>query len=223
MRIAALSDTHGKHRQVDVPDADVLIFAGDLMTGGWGRSEVLDFGNWFSDLPHKTKVLVAGNHDRLFETNPTWCIQCFSGNVIYLHDCYTVIDGKKFYGSPVQPWFHDWAFNVPRGPAIKEYWDRIPDDTDVLITHGPPLGLLDKVVSSLHYLYDEYEHLGCEELRYAVERIRPDHHIFGHIHGGYGYARLKYESPDNQYTALHNVAICNEAYNAVNPVTVLDI
>ena len=85
----------------------------------------------------------------------------------------------RIWGSPQQPRFLDWAFNVDRGPAIREYWDMIPLETDILITHGPPFGTLDKIAPS-------GEHLGCEELAIAAQRVRPKLHVFGHIHSGHG-------------------------------------
>lgn len=222
MRIVAFSDTHGYHRETNLPDGDVLVFAGDLMTNGWKKAEVLDFADWFNSQPHEHKIVIAGNHDRLFETNPTWCIDRFNLGVSYLRDEPVEIDSVKFYGSPVQPWFYDWAFNVPRGAAIREYWDRIPLDTDVLITHGPPYGVLDQIVPNVdplinnRYIHSPAEHLGCEELTKAIERVKPKVHIFGHIHGSAG-TTLKHP------TAFYNVAICDEDYVPVNEPHVIEI
>src|ERR1700722_2905947 len=145
MKIVALSDTHAEHREVTVPDGDVLIFAGDFMTCGRRYAEVQSFGKWFSEQPHKHKILVAGNHDRLMQRDLKLCLSEFK-DVHYLQDSNVVIDGIKFYGSPWQPWFYDWAFNVNRGPDIKKYWDKIQSNTDVLITHGPPYGILDQSI-----------------------------------------------------------------------------
>lgn len=140
MKIVAFSDTHGHHRSVSIPECDLVIFAGDLMTSGYKHFEVKDFGQWFSDLPAKHKILIAGNHDRLFETDKNYCLSKFSSEVTYLEDFYTVIDGLKIWGSPYTPFFYNWAFNRHRGEAIKHHWDLIPHDTDVLVTHGPPYG-----------------------------------------------------------------------------------
>ena len=221
LKIIALSDTHTFHRKVTVPDGDVLVYAGDLMGSGYNCREVIDFGDWFSNLSHPTKLLVAGNHDRLFESNLRDCLFCFTG-IKYLEDSETIIDGVKFYGSPWQPEFYSWAFNVPRGTEIKKYWDKIPSDTDVLITHGPPWGILDQCwpigpVAPRGMIHMPTEHLGCEELdKQVVERIKPKVHIFGHIHGGYG----NYE---NKVTRFYNVAICDEQYNPANPVTIIEV
>jgi Icc-related predicted phosphoesterase len=219
LSIAAFSDTHTYHRSVKLPDADVLVFAGDLMGSGYRHSEVKDFGEWFSAQPHNDKILVAGNHDRMFESDISYCLSKFDRGVIYLQDSGVDIAGFKFYGSPIQPWFYDWAFNVHRGPKIKEYWDNIPADTDVLITHGPPHGILDKMVPLTEPYFGAYDHLGCRDLMDAVEKIRPRVHIFGHIHGGYGHTNLY----GTNGTEFYNAAICNEAYEPVNKPWLIEI
>lgn len=210
MRIVALSDTHAHHGRVTVPDGDVFVFAGDLMTCGRRWEEVVSFGQWFSSQPHQHKILVAGNHDRLFESRLGVCLSEFS-NVTYLQDSRTEIEGVKFWGSPYQPEFYNWAFNVRRGQAIKKHWDLIPQDTDVLITHGPPYGILDQMAPGGQWGTD---HLGCEELSKQFARISPRVHIFGHIHGSYGVYK--------DGISFYNVAICDEEYRPVNPVTVID-
>ena len=204
MKIVAFSDTHAQHRDVTLPDGDVLVFSGDLMGSGYKHNEVKDFAEWWNNHPHRVKILVAGNHDRMFESDLGYCLNKFN-NTVYLHDREIIEDGIKFWGSPVQPWFYDWAFNVHRGAPIKKHWDKIPDGTDVLITHGPPYGILDQMVAG-QYATD---HVGCEELILAVNRVKPRVHIFGHIHGSYGVT----ETPD---TNFHNVAICDEQYNPEN-------
>lgn len=208
MKIAAFSDTHGWHKGLLVPDADLAVFAGDFMTSGYKHSEVKSFGKWFSNLPHKFKILVAGNHDRMMEFDRNYCLSKFSSEVIYLEDSYMLIDGLKIWGSPWTPWFYDWAFNARRGEQIKQHWDLIPADTDVLITHGPPYGIGD-------YLGEQWKvpdrHVGCETLSEALLNLKPKVHIFGHIHAGYGV-----------YGNRFNVSICNEGYRPVNPVTVIE-
>jgi hypothetical protein len=114
----------------------------------------------------------------MFERHPGAAKELLS-NAIYLENSGTERLGLKFWGSPVQPEFNNWAFNVARGAAIRRYWQIIPEGTDVLVTHGPPFGVLDKSLSST-------PHLGCEELAKAIEQIRPRLNIFGHIHGGHG-------------------------------------
>ena len=211
MKIVAFSDTHAHHREVTLPDGDVLVFGGDLMTCGRKMNEVIGFADWFMKQPHEYKILIAGNHDRLFESQQRLCLDEFltresnppGREFHYLRDSGCEIEGIKFWGSPYQPWFYDWAFNVHRGPAIKKYWDKIPEGTDVLITHGPPKGYGDQTIGW------GGDRVGCEELSIAVQVIRPRVHIFGHIHNGYGV----YETPN---TNFHNVSICNEEYEAVH-------
>jgi Icc-related predicted phosphoesterase len=104
---------------------------------------IKDFDDWLGTLPHKHKIVICGNHDLCFEDNPKEARKLMK-NAHYLEDETIEIEGLKFYGSPWQPEFHNWAFNLNRGEEIKKKWDLIPNDTDVLITHGPPYGILDK-------------------------------------------------------------------------------
>jgi Icc-related predicted phosphoesterase len=201
MRLVALSDTHSFHSKVTVPDGDVLIFAGDFMTHGFSYGEVFSFRDWFRSQPHKHKILIAGNHDRLMELH-TNLIEEFK-DWHYLCDSGTTIEGVTFWGSPYTPWFNNWAFNEHN---MRRHWDLIPKDTDVLITHGPAYGIRD---------YLNHEHLGDLCLIEAIYRIRPKHHMFGHIHNGFGH----HEESGMQF---HNVSICDETYKPVNPCTVID-
>ena len=178
-RIVAISDTHEKHGQIRVPEGDILVCAGDITING-KPAAVSEFNAWFAAQPHRHKLLIAGNHDFLFEKDNDYARSLISPGIIYLENSGCEIMGLKFWGSPVTPWFFDWAFNKQRGEEIRRFWDEIPADTDVLVTHGPPFGILDKNAGG--------ENTGCEELRYALERIRPRLHIFGHIHEGYGIA-----------------------------------
>lgn len=175
--IVAISDTHGMYEQVDVPDGDILIHAGDI-TGQGTYENLEEFNAWLGGLPHKHKVVIAGNHDWCFEWDQDRCRDILS-NGLYLQDEQTEIEGLKIYGSPWQPAFYDWAFNLPRGPALVEKWSEIPEGLDVLITHGPPHGILDQTRKELR-------NVGCQDLLDAVLDKLPRHHIFGHIHEGYG-------------------------------------
>jgi predicted phosphodiesterase len=205
MRIVAISDTHCMHDRVDVPDGDVLVHAGDFCMSG-KASQVRAFADWFEAQPHRHKIVIAGNHDRSLELDPDLARMMFR-RATYLFDTETEIDGIKFYGSPWQPWFLNWAFNLRRGEPLREKWALIPLDVDVLITHGPPWGVLDVA-------YDN-EHVGCEELTMAISRNQPKLHIFGHIHEGYGTHR---EGP-----TLHvNASTCTLAYAPTNPPIVID-
>ncbi len=127
--------------------------------------EIEEFNQWFSSLPHKHKIFVAGNHDWLFETNNSYARSLLNKNIIYLQDSSIEIEGLKIYGSPWQPRFFDWAFNLMRGAELAEKWKMIPDDTDIFITHGPPNGILDAVPREYFV-----ENTGCEELIKKVRR-----------------------------------------------------
>lgn len=238
LKIVALSDTHGHHREVTVPAGDVLVYAGDFMTCGRKFSEVVDFANWFIHQPHKHKVLIAGNHDIFMEHSEPTCLAQFHNQLDYnrfqfhyLRDSGCEIEGFKFWGSPYQPRFFNWAFNCDRGADIKRHWDLIPNDTDVLITHGPPDGILDQAwpdhaVTDLQKYTERIlspsMHCGCEELRKAVDHISPKAHIFGHIHGSYGHDKsLEYYAP--KVTHFYNVSIVNEQYNPVNEPQVFEL
>jgi predicted phosphohydrolase len=209
MRIVCMSDTHLAHlrERIDVPDGDLLIHAGDGTWKGTPR-EIDEFLGWLGSLPHPHKVLVAGNHDCLFEKRPADARARVPMSVRYLEDGSTVVGGLKIYGSPWQPEFLEWAFNLPRGPRLREKWDLIPTDTDILVTHGPPEGILDETPSG--------EPVGCRDLRRAVERVRPKLHVFGHIHHAYG---TKVVGP----TRFVNASVCDEAYRAANAPVVVDL
>ena len=179
MKICIISDTHTKHKFVDLKniEADVIIHCGD-MTGNGGIQAIQEFMNWFSNLEQfKYKICIAGNHDWLFERANIRAREVVPENVIYLEDEEIVIDNIKFYGTPVQKIFCNWAFNRHES-KLAQHWAAIPDDTDVLITHSPPYGIGDYVSDG---------HQGSPSLYMEiVKRIKPKIHCFGHIHEGYG-------------------------------------
>ncbi|MCY7348663.1 MAG: hypothetical protein LH614_20935, partial [Pyrinomonadaceae bacterium] len=129
-------------------------------------------------------------------------------SIHYLQDSFVEIENLKIYGSPWQPRFFDWAFNLMRGAELARKWKLIPDKVDILITHGPPFGILDEVPRQYFI-----ENTGCEELRKRVEEVRPKLHIFGHIHCGYG-------ETEKFGVKFINAANCDESYAPVNaPIT----
>jgi len=205
MRIICISDTH--NREISVPDGNLLIHAGDATMRGTVE-EITEFNSWFSALPHKHKIFIAGNHDWLFETQPASAQKLLDGDIIYLQDSGTNIEGFHIYGSPWQPRFYDWAFNLNRGSEMAEKWELIPAQTDILITHGPPSGILDLTMQG--------DHAGCEELIKKVEEIRPRVHIFGHIHEDYGIL-------EQSGTRFVNASNCDEGYRLINPPIVIDL
>lgn len=178
MKITTLSDTHGLHHKLELPGGDVLIHAGDVCNRGT-EIEMLNFINWFSNQNYTYKIFIAGNHDFYFEYEQNTTIKSLlPENVFYLNDSGITIEGISFWGSPITPEFHNMAFNRKRGVDIENHWDLIPLDTDVLITHGPPFGILDKTFQNLN--------VGCTYLLTKIEEIKPYYHIFGHIHEDFG-------------------------------------
>lgn len=208
MQIVAISDTHGKHRDLKISDGDILIHAGDVTRGGT-REQVIDFLEWFALQKHTYKIFIAGNHDFSFEQADTDEIsRLIPDGVIYLNDSSVVINGFKFWGSPITPWFNNWAFNRNRGAEIKNYWDLIPNDTAVLITHGPPFGILDETVYG--------KRTGCEELLLRVYQVKPKFHIFGHIHEEYG------DFSKGEIIFI-NASVLDDWYEMKNKPVVLDL
>lgn len=214
MKIVCLSDTHNCNGQIAVPDGDILIHAGDATITGTS-AEIILFNEWFANLPHKYKIFVAGNHDWLFETDNNFARKLLDDSIIYLQDSFTKIENLKIYGSPWQPRFFDWAFNLNRGAELAEKWNLIPDEVDILITHGPPHGILDEVPRKYFI-----ENTGCEELRKRIEEIaglkKLKLHVFGHIHGGYGRA-------ENFGVKFINASNCDESYAPTQPPIVIEI
>ncbi len=207
MRIVLISDTHNLHNTLSLPEGDLLIHAGDFSGQGLQR-EVMAFLDWFGRQPHPHKVLIAGNHDFLAEKNPELFESLIPEGVTYLNDSGTEIEGLKIWGSPVQPWFHDWAFNRQRGAEIAQHWELIPQDTDILITHGPPFGILDKV--------ERGPNVGCEELIKKVESVQPMLHVFGHIHEQHGELQ-------QGKTKFVNASVVNHRYLVVWDATIVEL
>jgi Icc-related predicted phosphoesterase len=235
MRIVCISDTHSLHENMrhTLPEGDVLIHAGDCTNKGSQR-DVEEFVHWYMNIQsYDTKIFIAGNHDFAFENyryphhkgDYDWYYNLMNeenlsqSDVVYLEDKQCIIDSPefsrpiKFWGSPWQPEFYNWAFNLPRlGDELKKYWDMIPDDTDVLITHGPPNEARDFVSN----WRQGDVNVGCELLRHRVDQIKPLVHIFGHIHGAYGAAYIK-------DTLFVNASICTEQYVPSNKPIVVDL
>ncbi len=178
VKLIAFSDTHMLHKQVEIPDGDILIFAGDMSVCRTVQ-DVAGFNAFLKTLPHRHKIVIGGNHDHLLAKTPELGRELLQ-DAIYLQDDAVIIEGIKFYGSPWQPTFNTGAcdaFALPRGKAMQEQWALIPEDTDILITHVPPCGIMDEDGGVSH---------GCCDLLETVQRIRPRFHIFGHIHNHSG-------------------------------------
>ena len=202
-----ISDTHGKHEHLTskaynniLGSGDVLVHAGDCTNVG-KVGEIKDFLDWFSNTDYTHKIFIAGNHDFGFELVHDIAPEYKEKGVHYLFDSKVVIDGVKFYGSPWQPEFYDWAFNLPRGEKLAEKWALIHGDTDVLITHGPAYQMLDWLPSGLH--------VGCQDLFHRIMEVQPKIHVCGHIHCAYGQKNF------NEVEFL-NAAVLNERYQYEN-------
>jgi len=182
MKIICISDTHNLQKDLKIPDGDILIHAGDMTCVG-GIDEIKEFNQWLGTLPHRHKIVIAGNHDLYLELVPS-STNLFITNAIYLNDSGIEIEGLKIWGSPISPNYQDWAFNRERGEAIRKHWEMIPKDTDILITHCPPFGILD--------FNDKGKHEGCKDLLEMVQqKIKPNLHVFGHLHDAYGQIQIE--------------------------------
>lgn len=207
MKIVTISDTHNKHKNIYIPEGDVILHAGDA-TGLGERKEIANFIKWYGSLPHTYKIMIAGNHDWGFDSARAKEYEdfCEEHGVIYLNDSECVItdfntgEDIKIWGSPVQPEFCDWAFNRARSKPesrdfgnqggynhhdfIGTHWDMIPKDIDILITHGPPHGFLDQV--KMLGSPNLGQNVGCELLSEKILEVKPKLHVFGHIHESRG-------------------------------------
>ncbi len=205
MKIICISDTHNKHREMDIPKGDVIVHAGDFTEAGT-KSETIDFLSWFSALPHSYKILVGGNHDFYMEKHSDNLDQIIPGNIIYLIDSGVEIENFSFWGSPYTPGNGAWAFNEKPGKDMLIHWDKIPENTDFLITHSPPYRILDEL--------DDKRHIGCQKLAKRVQQLKLPHHIFGHNHNDYGIVRTR-------ETIFVNAASLDNRYRLINAPLVI--
>ena len=206
MKIVCISDSHRKHDELILPEGDMILHAGDFTSRG-RYIEGEEFLEWYSQLPYKYKVFIAGNHDFFVERNPEVFRKMIPDNCIYLEDSGTEIEGIKIWGSPITPWFFDWAFNRHRGSEIRPHWNKIPLDTDILITHGPPHNILDRTAAGVK--------AGCEDLSARIAEVKPDLHLFGHIHEAYGDRTIG-------NTTYINASVLNLKYQQVNAPVVFE-
>ena len=231
-----MSDLHNKHKRLDPPPGDILVYAGDFSSYGY-KHEVESFISWLKKNVDKYSlgiVFVAGNHDRSFDPERwreyedhdlfatyvevekiSWVkdqLARLEGTKIhYLENSAIELDGLKIWGSPYSPSYNRkrWAFNADRGPEIAAIWEKIPMDTDVVITHSP-------VAYKLDFTIMDKEYVGCADLRTRLERIKPKLHVCGHIHEGYDVE----ETPDTIYV---NASTCNVWYEPTNPPIIITL
>lgn len=235
MKIAVFSDTHTKHKQLQLPECDIAIFAGDFTSVGH-KHEVESFLNWYGkQYQCKQKVFIAGNHDKsfdkkffhsfedhdLFKENehlgkPGWLVDMLDRariifNIQYLENSSVILEGLKIWGSPITPSFYRqyWAFNADRNEEIQSYWNSIPKDANIIVTHGPVHGKLD-------YIPETSDYVGCVDLKAKIEEINPVMFICGHIHSGRGI----YNTDKTLYV---NASILDNGYNQQGDPMVFNI
>jgi len=212
-KITIISDTHGKHEHLTskrmgdiLGSGDILVHCGDVSNMG-RPNEIKDFLDWFSNTPFEHKIFIAGNHDFGFEIVNTIAPEYIEKGVHYLFDSSVEIDEIKFYGSPWQPEFYNWAFNLKRGEKLAKKWALIPGNTDILITHGPAFRMLDHTISG--------QMVGCEDLFNRIMEVKPKLHCCGHIHWAYGQKSFN----DVEFV---NAAVLNERYEYENkPIKII--
>lgn len=209
MIVDCLSDLHGFYPKLE--GGDLLIIAGDL-TARDSCDEHEHFKEWVLNQNYTRKILIAGNHDGHIEKCE---LPRYDDGIDYLQDSGTEFEGLKIWGSPWTPPFCNWHFMLPPN-KIKKKWDLIPDDVDILVTHGPPYGILDHVEISSRG--DEFKHAGCKHLRDTLDRIKPKLHVFGHIHecGGQQMILKRPGIGDENNTICVNASIMDEHYKPVN-------
>eukprot|EP00930_Biecheleria_cincta_P002236 TRINITY_DN103262_c0_g1_i1.p1 TRINITY_DN103262_c0_g1~~TRINITY_DN103262_c0_g1_i1.p1 ORF type:complete len:232 (+),score=38.44 TRINITY_DN103262_c0_g1_i1:102-797(+) len=202
LRVVCISDTHSFHRKLEIPDGDILIHAGDFTL--YGKEEhARDFNEWLGTLPHRTKLVVVGNH----ENNAEWHKQAarlLSNAVLLRNSQFAVTGGPSFYGT-------DFFWPCKGG---NPYYEAIPSDVDIIIAHGPAQGCVDGGK-------------GCEALLHAVQRVRPVLVVSGHVHFGHGVVAMKQSSPEGvMQTVLVNAANCGSGKDErqiSHPPVVVDI
>lgn len=207
MRIVVFSDTHGDHEHITVPKGDVLIFAGDAEFRRF--IDVVMFNDWLNTLPHKNKYIICGNHDFYGENYYYGMVASFT-NAQYMENEGTILpNGMKMWASPYTNTFMDWAF-MADDKQMQKYCDLIPDDVEVLVTHGPPYGILD-------IGRPKYGHVGSKQLAKRIPELKKlKYHIFGHIHGSAGLL----EKDGITYV---NCSVKNEDYDIVHKPIVLKV
>ena len=205
MKIIFLSDTHNKHRKVNLPPGDILLHGGDVCNG---REEQLrDFLDWLASQPHSFKVFIGGNMDRPLEKDPDYWRTQLPENTFYLENELLELEGLHIWGSPMIPQFVG-AFNRQRGPEIDAYWQEIPAGLDILLTHTPPFQILDRTSLGMH--------VGCKDLARRLPDLHPSYHLFGHVHEAYGMER-------SEHTTFMNGSFVRGRFRKPNEPFILEI
>jgi len=216
MKVLITSDTHGKHHEIPSEwlsnqngEIETIIHAGDISNMG-RLTEIEDFCEWYDSLDFVNKIFICGNHDWGFEKNPNVVAEILSRfpSITYLQDSSITIGGVKIYGTPWQPFFFNWAFNLQRGEEIAEKWKFIDSDCDILISHGPVQGILDRCMDG--------STPGCSDLLEKVREIKPICFVSGHIHEAYGHELV-------DETHYFNASVLNHRYEMSNKPFVFEV
>ncbi len=206
MKLVILSDNHNNYR-FDVPHGDILIHCGDFTFSG-SNHEIEKFKIWIQSQPHKYKLFIWGNHELIEHDENFWKNELEEVGAICLHNTEVQINGVQFFGSSFTPIFGDWAF-MHSAIQRKKYWENAPN-CDVLITHGPPSGILSQNYNNID--------CGCEFLNEYILKYKPKLHAFGHIHEAHGLQKEK-----NFNTTFANVSILDEGYRMINKPMIFEI
>lgn len=210
LRICCISDTHERHADLAVPTCDILLHAGDLTMMGEPEA-ILSFDRWVGELIRKERarhvVAIAGNHDFLFQHEPRRARNLLQ-SAVYLQDSEAELYRLRIWGTPWQPWFYDWAFNLRHEDELAREFQKIPLGTDILLCHSPPKGILD----STH----DGRSTGSSSLLSRIQQVRPKLVVFGHIHESYG----KVVQDGIIYV---NASTCNLNYDPENPPIVIEL
>ena len=214
VKIVAISDVHCKFDALVIPKCDILISCGDYSFRGTNE-EVQKFHAWLNKQNAKHIISVQGNHEKGVEKNfslaKKLALEACS-KVHFIDEGLVEVEGLKIWCSAITPFFCDWAWNRYRGEEIKKHWDLIPTDIDVLVTHGPPHKILDRVDRADYVMG---HHVGCEDLFNKILTIPTlKHHFFGHIHGGHGHHKFNGVN-------YWNASICDESYWPSNKPTIV--
>lgn len=220
MKICFISDTHCYHNKLTLPECDILVHSGDYSFTG-NIPEVNGFLTWFASQKASHLLFINGNHEKMFWANPTLFESMIPKNVTFLYDKSVTLEGLNFYGSPHTKEFGGWAYPYYNKTEAEKIWSKIPDDTDILVTHQPPYKIRDGVPYRLgrEGLYVpsldlEGDPQGCEVLLEKIKSVKPIIHSFGHIHEGAGYTQIG-------ETLFINASICTAQYKPTNPCTVV--
>jgi Icc-related predicted phosphoesterase len=224
MKIVAISDVHCKWNKLVIPPCDILISIGDYSFRG-EKHVVKDYHNWLNQQEANHIISIQGNHELWVEKNFN------EAKEVALKECPAVhfvehelveIEGIKIFCSAWSPYFCDWAYNGARTlseatlynkPLLKDLWKQIPIGTNIIATHTPVYEILDELVYMDGSPNGQF--VGCVDLKDKVKEIKPDFHLSGHIHCGYGQKHI-------DGISYYNVSICSESYSPVNPITIIN-